>query len=689
MAGVSITFFYKDKRFYFEGWELDRWIDFDINEAIQKGSKKQPCKELVEKIFKKMVKSKFNFRLNVPEDKSRLVDINGLNLEVPWTCQITVLNQVIGTVPIKQLEVTIHRPWSVSKVWDRLAEEVAANIEKIGKAIMDDPAVFGKLLAIIGSEKLAIETLNRIFCRKVKDPGWVGMIGEYVRSKWNDFMKRLKQIWELANKVKDLLAAGAVAAALGAFVELAELALPLLLAIPLLIVLIKFLIDIATESGDDKSKNDMEKLKETVEKHGKELNKDHKDISDEIGRHLFQLGNATVQFLENSDDKVKATWNKIEFPENKGKITFKATFATNEKYEGAHTIEMPDRNATCAAHTNPEFQHVSKVWVRLEANLTLTYEDGEDEDGKKRVLEANQHVEWAGVATHIPSLRRPTQLGFRITDTEPRRVEASFDVSDGSYYEIYISASSSKNQRQLHRSTVAAGADKRVVSEVDLFSQLPEDLLPVDQDNIELDVIAVSTDLAKYKHSAWVKCPSSIPAKRYIQDLKAESADTSVAVSWKETKCGVYRIRMYMSLKENKPLVDKRVTMTDYRNGRRSCLVAMPDNIPQETELYVAVEPIDVPKDLCPVSFVAHWTVFYLPQITILDKDFETCLHLSNNLLTLAVTSQWPVKSTQVVVVEATAANRQTSEIPHDQVKYVPGQDSTSGSLVIQNFVAP
>lgn len=80
-------------------------------------------------------------------------------------------------------------------------------------------------------------------------------------------MKRLKQVWELAKKIKDLLVAGEVVAAFIALIEIADVVLPLLILIPALITLIKYLIDLATDNKGDKSKEDITKLKKEVEEH--------------------------------------------------------------------------------------------------------------------------------------------------------------------------------------------------------------------------------------------------------------------------------------------------------------------------------------------------------------------------------------------------------------------------------------
>ncbi|KAH7007721.1 hypothetical protein EDB80DRAFT_881216 [Ilyonectria destructans] len=379
MAGASNRFYYKDKGLFFEDWNAD------LNDAIKQGSKGQPCQALVEKLFKKAAKAKFKFGLNPPEDKTKLVNDERLHLT----------------------------PGGVTDVWSRLADEVANNILHIETAIFKDPVMFGKPFAIAGSEKLAIETLNH-------------------------FVKRLKQVWELAKEIKDLLVAGEVVAAFIALIEIAEVVLPLVILIPALITLIKYLIDLAADNKDDKSKEDITELKKEVEEHHSQLEKDLKDLAGDTVTHLFSLGGAFVRFADGSDDTVNVTWSQMQVPAAKGNISFKATFATNDRFKHAELFPYP----TATPHPfRPRILTTSSQPKCLFGLRPTSHSDTKtaDEDDITRTGHTSQHVNCNIVASHIAEPPAPINLAFRITDDDMRQTEVSWNAA-GTRHEIRTEA---------------------------------------------------------------------------------------------------------------------------------------------------------------------------------------------------------------------------------------------------------
>lgn len=690
MTGTSIKLYYKDKHFWFEGWDVFRNdLNVDINGAIQKGSQGQPCKALVEKIFKEAIKSKFIFPLNAPKDRAKLIDADGLHLEVKWQAEFSVLGKVVGSVSIKDLTLTFHRPFKVSGIWARLAQEVAANIAEIGVAILADPVVFGKLLALVGSEKLAIETLNRIFCRKVTDKDWTQKIRKYTNAKWNEILKQLKEVWDLIQKIKEHIIAGELVAAFLAFVDAAGLILPLLILIPALIILILYLIDLAIEENDKKTKEELEKLKESIQRALDKLKQGHKDLSKDIGKTFFSLGGASIRFADGSVDTVIVTWNKMEVPSDKGDITFKATFATNDKFEHAEPVVIDDHNATSVSHKNTDYQFATDVHVRLEADLTLRYTDGTDEDGKVRTGEVKQHVEYDVVASHVAELLVPTDLTFRLTDGDARQPEAKWKAAGTSTrFELLVHAVSSTDRLPLYRGFVdATGPDGGCVATIDLCSTDPAGL-KADRDEVVYRVMAVPTDEVRYKNSQWVECPTSIPTSRFIQELKADSAGAQIALSWKEIVCSQYRIRLYQTA--STVLARKMITVTDGQAGRLGCRVRVPDNLADDAQLYAAVEAVDVPPEMCPVWCQTSVAVSSRPPVTITDEAYKTAITLPTGELRLVVTMPWSfIPAVHKLSVIATRKDQGDQPIEAERVTFSPSRSGRAGQIRIARFAVP
>ena len=696
MKGASLTLYYKDGKFSFSGWEALRDGDdlkIDIDKVLGEGSKDQKCGVLVEKLFNKAVKSKFRFELDPPKDLSKLVDDKGLHLLVPWSVEISVLGQVVGKVWIMDLPLDFERPFKIDNIWTRLAKEAGKNMVKIGVAIMENPAVFGKLLALAGSEKLAITTLNRIFCRGVDDKDWVEKTRDYTRSKWKEIKQKIKDIWDLIKKIKKLIELGEWIAALAEFIELLSILLPLLLLLVAFLRLIAWLISLLS---DDEDKKEMEKIKDEVEEEQTKLSDAREQSKLDIGTYAFGHGDAKAQFAENSDDTVVVKWNKLKVPEeaeDKVDIAFIATFATNDRFENPQVVIVTGEDFANASTrmTNSEYKFAPVVYVRLEATITVKYEHVTDRDDKPVTEVADpQHIEYVMTASHEADPPAPADVEFELTGDDVSQLHVAWKASADFRYELMLHVSSHPNQdlTLYHDYTPKQSTDNRLLVPIDLRSRDPASLSADAAETIRCRLRAMQ-EPGRFKNSEWIDREVPYQAQRFVNDLRVESAGTYIAVSWAKVECKKYRVRLYDNFQT--AVVEKTIVAAEGQPNRLGTRIKIPDNFPDTGHLYTAVQAIDIPDNTCPVwsETTVAVEISSRPPVTILDDESKTTLALSTKELRLAVKMKWQFNpSSHRLAVMAVRPDQET-RIPDERVIFKPTQDRLSGLIRITGFDQP
>ena len=170
-----VTIRYQDGSWGFEDWDIP-WQPENglrLEKAIEKATQSQSdceCEALVGMVFKEVIVPKFNWKITSPADKAPMFKNGTLNMRVVWSYNITVsslgLNLLGFSLP--DIPLTLKGPFKHEKIHELLLKVVDDNLEKIGKAILDRPDDFFKVISVIALDRFAPKIIASLVCRQKK-----------------------------------------------------------------------------------------------------------------------------------------------------------------------------------------------------------------------------------------------------------------------------------------------------------------------------------------------------------------------------------------------------------------------------------------------------------------------------------------------------------------------------------------
>ncbi|KAF9883230.1 hypothetical protein FE257_003824 [Aspergillus nanangensis] len=697
LENVGISFLYKYGHFYFEDWQLTDKPPFDINEIIEKASSKDgSCGKIVEKLFSNLVKTKLIFDIKVPDDKSKMLDDKGLHVIVVLSWKITVADIHVGTIPVKvpksdggkgDLRLTFFKPWpsSFDNFWGDLIKQVGKNAIEFGLALLGDPEVFGKVLAKMAIEKLAVETLNKIFCRNVTNEEVVKKAKDVMKSNWQKLMEKVKRAWELVKKIKAALQSASFITALVALAELADIIAFVVVSIVVLFVLIGFLKDLLSDSDD---KKEVEEMETRLKDEKAQVDKGHSERVRDMTEWLRSEGVIKASFVEGSRDTVLVDWKDLHVKGQDGNIQYKKlviTFATDVQFEGPSVklVTVPDPTVTSFAHPEPTYANASTVYVRLTATIQVSYQ-APGEDGKTMSNEITLENIMASPATHTRQLPAPSNLALETKGPDPTIV--SNMLSKG-HYDIEIYAVSRLERYPLYQTeTVVPEDGGSMRTDVELISRRLEDFDGL-SGLVKARMRAMPADQGQCLASEWCES-NSITANKCIVGLQAEMSNTKIMLSWEQAQYKEYRI----TLSGGKEKEVQHITLTmQSTNGRSNALAALPGWAKEGDVLSVTVSPDNnnTFTDYCSLSYLAYVTVMFIPILQV-DND-KYSLDSARGVLTLAVDHDpsMALDTAKIGVhVEYTADGGTKREIDAADTTYTP-HDIARGVIELRNIRPP
>lgn len=167
-----VTILFKDGKFSLAEWQMieDMGDKVDLANAISEASEGDGsgCKKLVDFVFDKAIKTKFNFTLGDASTKG-----GSLQVQFKWTYDITVT--IPGTsdlhilgLTLPDLPLVIPPPYKLGELEKLLVNTILASTVEIGAVLLDKKNLphFMILIAVMGAESWTKETISRLLCRK-------------------------------------------------------------------------------------------------------------------------------------------------------------------------------------------------------------------------------------------------------------------------------------------------------------------------------------------------------------------------------------------------------------------------------------------------------------------------------------------------------------------------------------------
>ncbi|KAK3939490.1 hypothetical protein QBC46DRAFT_437238 [Diplogelasinospora grovesii] len=160
--------------FKLPNWEVCHDGDglFDLADAIMKASvadKTCSCGAL-EGLEMDGVKTKFNFALSLAHDRKSAG--NTPNLAVVATASLSfgvlVGKTKAASLGLGQLQLSISAPFNKEQLGQSLVKSIKESAASVGKALLEHPEEFAKVIALINVKKFSKQLTQRLICRKVK-----------------------------------------------------------------------------------------------------------------------------------------------------------------------------------------------------------------------------------------------------------------------------------------------------------------------------------------------------------------------------------------------------------------------------------------------------------------------------------------------------------------------------------------
>ncbi|KAF5593551.1 uncharacterized protein FSUBG_9786 [Fusarium subglutinans] len=249
----KLKFGYHDGKWSFSNWQMRRpayWpptlkhllaasaggFDFNAEEAqtvnmdkaLELGSKKDDCEELIKLFLNTLMQMQFTFGVSLPpmdqsampktkEEKGAIVQAGTTASNDPpmtpaptkpgkfyfmvtWDLDITLVDNFhAGTVHLQDFKFAIAFdefkptiPGFLEFIWKQISS--TENLAEIGRKILGDKVLLGKILFKTAVEKLALEVLVALLCRKPKEaPNFYKEVKDRFKKTGDDIDKKLRE----------------------------------------------------------------------------------------------------------------------------------------------------------------------------------------------------------------------------------------------------------------------------------------------------------------------------------------------------------------------------------------------------------------------------------------------------------------------------------------------------------------
>ncbi|KAK4442436.1 hypothetical protein QBC34DRAFT_454794 [Podospora aff. communis PSN243] len=515
---------YRNGRWGFDGWEMfqDMTDEFlPLSKVIEKGSAKDPCGAIVKLVWKETVTTKFRFEISLPTDPAHKCTKDELWGSIKWWYNIKFLDAPFTLDAMK------------TKLFDIITDE--DNWESIGKALMDRPEDFTRLLAAVAFERLAEDAVAKLLCRgkPYQDPlqSALKAAKDIIEAK----IKALKAALETAIAAATAAVGAATVASLVEGIALATSTIPgILFLLGALGLGVGLIIAVKIADAQMKALKDMLDAAEAEAKRKlEELKRLIADAKKRLARALVLSASPVAEFIEGEDDAatIKVAWDhalpgKNVPPETAfdyggfAGVTWRVAYSSSTVVDDTSIIQTTAELHDKASKADWTFADV--VYVSVRARFT----------DRSRNLEVDADA-WTMVAVkHNPApwLRPPVGLGFSVSGLACS-LKMPPTVQDTGVYELWLTNPAKKAEKSfLYRNRIVKTTAGPETIDIPLTVLGPD---TKGFQNIQACVRQISSNPAAFHDSPWFFAPESYLLEAAVSDLSAMLVDRRVAVSWK------------------------------------------------------------------------------------------------------------------------------------------------------------
>ncbi|OAA66917.1 hypothetical protein SPI_01493 [Niveomyces insectorum RCEF 264] len=686
-TGAHISFYYHNKHLHFENFSFSHLIPVDLDECLNVASKMTLCGRIVDRLFNKAVKTKFHFSMKTSHDPSKLKDKDKLHLEVTWKYEVLLLDKSLGVIHLGDTPLEIAKSAKDEKghtksFLTRLTEFALDNTVLIGEKLLSNPAEFGKILGAVAGKTLTIRVITTLFCRDVQNPEFARRILQIFKRFIQECVALIEELVAILQDLKTAITnrnyVRAVYHLARLLIRAGEALVYILAVIAVLVALDRIL------KNDPKAKKEIEDYKKQAEAHhdkAKGLQTERDQLEAQIKKDIALTEVPRARFAAGSADTVEVDWTKglptFLSADEKDKVEWIVTYSTTKDYTSSTSASFPVKmsEATKHAHQDPQYAHVTVVYVRIQARVKHGYKKGEEtkpdnqmEDDVHPHSEAPKDYTLCApvncvAASHSVTYPTPTGLTAAIkTGDATTCVFSAPDLAPGTYELRLVRVGAKADEEPLWSSTKIVESKEKWVDEVTAFSK--DDTLFGDSGTgaVQGSIRRLVTDeRSLFRPSEWAMAvPLTIAAQVYTENLAAMMDGKQIKLSWTnkgiavpqghEFKVYVYRDDTLLETHVQHPLGR---TVTTAKGNSQTILdlsVPVPLKVEKGEIVTLSVAPVDpLPDRLC-ILAQEDIDIEYLPSIR-LNEEWSR-YYIGTNQLMLVVSYEYRLAAGETMQVK-------------------------------------
>ncbi|MBO9539436.1 hypothetical protein J7643_02455 [bacterium] len=390
------------------------WLDaLDFAKELREASKNQPCKELVDLVFDKAIKTSCSVTVAQAEG-GEPVSSGSLHLVVSGTYSITVVGKTLVDLPLPELPVVLTKSgdgFTAEALFASIGKSLLESAVEIAEALLAQTDKVSELIAVMAVENYSKELITRLLCRGICPPN--------VKDRADDFVKKAPDdFWPW------FATAAGLAVAAGAFVAL------------------KRLVSHYPAAERAKALQQLELVRTEFEL-----------AKARLAEKLNFSGKPTSTFVDAKTVKVDLASTKPTIPEltaKEGSYAFELEYSTTADFSASTTLTTTETSVLLQSEA---FAFVTQVFVRVKAVFTFfpTAEGGDDVPSEDLIYRSR---DWAiaDIADHPAQLTPPATVSLARDDDEHWRLTVTQPDARASRIRIEVVDTA-------HADTVIAGID--------------------------------------------------------------------------------------------------------------------------------------------------------------------------------------------------------------------------------------
>ncbi|CVL05140.1 uncharacterized protein FMAN_13073 [Fusarium mangiferae] len=579
-----------------------------------------------------------------------------IHLQIDWKYVISIPTREVLTVEMKPLPLEIKPRIDKDGVIATLGELMKHNLPKIATALVSQKENLVQLVGAMLLKECGKWAIKSLLCRGADNEDLVKRGKEIAEEDANQSEGESNEAGKGADGAGAAAAAGAAGGIAVALEELggALFCLALGIAIGIALWLIGKLV--GDRTNDPKVKEDMDKLKDKLDKLHKETMQKLRDALDKIKTAMELTGKPDVKFASDEVDDVSVIcdWTKVMPPfiyaakasSTHPDIRWKLLYSTNADFTGAnevlnindtkHTIEYPGLEYDSKLYvTVKAYMPVVDDWFKAPSHRTDLKDEPKDPEVKKafdeqlpdmikelfgdaKVVEA---ADWStpGEAGQVPFLKPPQSVSFT-ADAAEDTAEGQVTVA-GVITQIAINIASPDMKTTFLYSQQHAFAQSDLNVSVRLLAPPGYNYQGEVDKSAKAYVQHISDDQNKFRNSAIVESNDSVGLWARVTNLTSAMNAGKIGAKWDVLNVTALPNPMVFFIKAGKWMKPTSVDLGIATVPHRETTLLAPDEVVNNDKVKIAVCDALPPSGSIALFVSTELLVDYIPTLKIKEKE--------------------------------------------------------------------